>query len=225
MVTSQLHQPSFFYRHRFWLLLLAAATLRHLPIVSLPFNWLESYFHEISHGLAAIIAGGKIIQIELFPNGAGLCTTQGGSRLLTAFMGYSGAAIWGAAIYSLSSVNQRVTQLVTASILILLVLSCIFWVRDILTLIILAVLIALFALKVKFYRHPWLNVSVQLVGLTVLLNALFSPLYLIDGRHRGDGATLAGLTGMPEILWVAIWLVIAVVLLYRLAKQSNKRSS
>lgn len=224
-MTSSLQQSSFFYQYRFWLLLLAAAILRHLPIISLPFNWLESYFHEISHGLAAIIAGGNIIQIELFPNGAGLCTTQGGSRLLTAFAGYSGAAIWGAVIYSLSSVNQRVTQLVTASILLLLVLSCIFWVRDLLTLVILAVLIGLFALKVKMYRHAWLNISVQLVGLTVLLNALFSPLYLIDGRHRGDGATLSGLTGVPEILWVAIWLAIAVVLLYRLAKQSNKRAS
>ena len=221
-MTSQLHQSSFFYRHRFWLLLFAAATLRYLPIVSLPFNWLESYFHEISHGLAALALGGSIVQIELFPNGAGLCTTRGGSRFITSFAGYSGAALWGALIYSLSSVNQRVTQFVTAGILCLLVLSCIFWVRDVLTLIILGVLIALFALKVKFYQHPWLNVSVQIVGLTVLLNALFSPLYLIDGRHRGDGASLASLSGIPELFWVAIWLSIAVGLLYVLAKQSPK---
>ena len=51
----------------FWLLLLAAIIIHQIPIISVPFKWLESYFHEISHGLAAVATGGRIVRIELLP--------------------------------------------------------------------------------------------------------------------------------------------------------------
>ncbi len=69
---------SFFNQYRLIILLIVAVVVSRLPIISIPFNWLESYFHELSHGLAAIVSGGSIIKIELFTNGAGLCTTLGG---------------------------------------------------------------------------------------------------------------------------------------------------
>lgn len=213
---------SFFERYAFWFLLLAAALLRQVPVISLPFNWLESYFHELSHGLAAVITGGSIVKIELFPNGAGLCTTLGGSRFFTAFMGYTGAALWGAMICSLSAIHQRLTQVFTTLLLALLAISCLLWGRDLLTFIIIGSLIALFALKFKFLQSKWYNVGVQLVGLTVLLNALMSPFYLIDGRNKGDGATLANLTFIPELVWVFIWAAFALFLLYLLAKKQGK---
>lgn len=221
VVNNNQNTHSFFIRYSFWILLLAAALLRQIPILSLPFNWLESYFHELSHGLAAVISGGSILKIELFPNGAGLCTTQGGNRFFTAFMGYSGAAIWGAMIYSLSTIGQRITQTFTSILLILLVVTCLLWVRDLLTLVILASLIGLLALKFKFMQSKWYNYGVQFIGLTVLLNALMSPFYLIDGRNKGDGATLANLTFVPELIWVFIWAAIAISLLYLLAKKQK----
>jgi len=212
---------SFFERYAFWCLLLVAALIRNIPIISLPFNWLESYFHEVSHGLAAMLTGGIIIKIELFPNGAGLCTTQGGSRFFTAFMGYTGAAIWGALLYSLASVNQKLTKIVSGALLVLLITSCLFWVRDLLTLVIIVMLIGLLAVKIKWHQRAWFSYGMQLIGLTVLLNSLFSPFYLIDGRHRGDGATLAELTFIPELIWVAIWVVIGLALLFLIAKKNR----
>ena len=58
-----------------------------IPIISIPFKWLDSYFHEISHGIAALVTGGEIIRIQLFTNGAGLCTTRGGSAFFISFFG------------------------------------------------------------------------------------------------------------------------------------------
>ncbi|NMP31335.1 M50 family metallopeptidase [Thalassotalea sp. M1531] len=220
-MTNQINSSSFFQRYAFWFLLLAAALLRSIPIISLPFNWLESYFHEISHGLAALITGGSIVKIELFPNGAGLCTTIGGSRFFTSFMGYTGAATWGAMLYSLASINQKLTKAVSGALLLLLICSCLLWVRDLLTLVILFLLMALLAVKIRWWQSKWFYYGMQLIGLTVLLNALFSPFYLIDGRNQGDGATLASLTLMPEVVWVAIWVAIALALLYLLAKKQQ----
>jgi peptidase M50B-like protein len=200
--------------------LLAAVVLRQIPFISIPFNWLESYFHEISHGIAALISGGSIIQIQLFTNGAGLCTTQGGSRFLVSFAGYAGAIIWGVMIYTIAMSHQRVAQIFTGFILLLIATSIALWVRDLLTLFICLVLFALFVYALKTNSFKKIQFSLQLAGMMVLLNSLYSPFYLLDGRSVGDGASLANLTLLPEFVWVLIWSAMGIATLYILARKS-----
>ncbi|NQY63521.1 MAG: M50 family metallopeptidase [Alteromonadaceae bacterium] len=222
---SQSLQLSFHQKYRFWLLLVAAVIIHQLPLVSIPFKWLESYFHEISHGLAALFTGGEIVQIQLFPNGAGLCTTRGGLSFVISFMGYAGATFWGMMIYSLASLHHRMAQVFSALIVLLIVCSVVFWVRDILTLVIVSCLFVLFSLHFKLKKLHHLQLILQLTGILVLLNSIFSPLYLIDGRALGDGQALANITLIPEIVWVAIWLILALGAAFILAKRQNKVSS
>lgn len=210
---AQSHSLSFWQKHQFWLFLIAAAIIREIPIVSIPFNWLESYFHEIGHGLAAIATGGKIVNIQLFTNGAGLCTTQGGSAFVISFFGYAGAIFWGGLIYSFAGQHQRLAQFFSGFIILLLSASILLWARDPLTIIILASLLLMFVMTIKLKRLAMLQKFVQLLGIIVLLNSLFSPLYLLDGRDLGDGATLATSTGIPEILWVTIWSGLALAMI------------
>ena len=208
---------SFWQKYQFYFLLVVAVIIRQIPIISLPFNWLESYFHEISHGMAALLTGGSIIRIQLFANGAGLCTTQGGINFLITFFGYAGASFWGWGIYRLASAHKRAAQLFSTAILFLVVSSIIFWARDLLTIIILSSLILMFILSLKLRQLHYLQLVMQFIGLSILLNSLFSPFYLIDGRHIGDGATLATVTFVPEIIWVVIWCFIAAIAVYSLA--------
>jgi len=199
---------TFTEKYHFWLVLIAAGIILQLPFISMPFKWLESYFHEISHGLAAIMTGGSIVKIELFPNGAGLCTTRGGSAFIISFMGYAGAALWGTLIYLLASAHQRVAQAFSALLALLIVISLVFWVRDLLTFAIIISLLLVILVKFKFSKLTYLQVSLQITGLSVLLNSIKSPWYLLDGRNLGDGAALSNLTGLPEILWVFVWFFI-----------------
>ncbi len=226
-MTSQ----SLWQKYQFWLLLVAAIIIRQLPLVSIPFNWLESYFHEMSHGIAALITGGSILKIELFTNGAGLCTTQGGWRFFISFMGYAGATFWGWGIYLLASAHQRIAQGFAIFIFLLIISSIIFWVRDLLTLFILLVLAGMFLLTIRSFSGirenkksskglVYLQKTLQLFGLLILLNSLFSPFYLLDGRHVGDGAALSSITLIPEVVWVVIWCGLAILALYRLSKRS-----
>jgi hypothetical protein len=219
MNTSSL---SFMEKNRFWLILFTALILSQIPIVSIPFKWLETYFHEISHGLAALLTGGSIVKIQLFPNGGGRCTTLGGMSFLISFMGYAGAALWGVCIYFIASMHQRIAQILSGVIALLLLTTLVFWARDILTLIIITVLLALVLLKFKYSKLSYLQISLQITGALILLNSVKSPWYLVDGRDFGDGAALTQLTGIPEFLWVVVWFSIGVGGIVWLAKMSKK---
>lgn len=210
---------SFWKKHHFFILLIAAIVIKQLPFISIPFNWLESYFHEISHGLAAIVTGGHIIRIQLFDNGAGLCTTRGGIGFIITFAGYAGATLWGWGLYQLASAHQRVAQIFSVLVFLLIVSSILLWGRDFLTWFILAVLAILFLFTIKVKKLHYLQLLLQLFGLLILLNSLSSPYYLLDGRSIGDGAALASMTFVPEIVWILIWFLLAVVALYSLYKK------
>ncbi len=215
---SPVTKLSFQAKYQFWFLFAFALIILQIPIVSIPFKWLESYFHEISHGLAAVFTGGSIVQIQLFPNGAGLCTTRGGSSILISIMGYGGAILWGGLLYSLASMHRNIARVFSIILLCLLSASILLWVRDLLTLFIILVLIVLVATQLKFSSHKILQKLLQVTGLLVLINSLMSPLYLLDGQARGDGAALADITLIPEIVWVVLWFSTALFMTYRLSK-------
>lgn len=213
-----------FIRYYFYFVLLAAVLLMQVPIISIPFKWLESYFHEISHGIAALSTGGEIIRIQLFTNGAGLCTTRGGSTFFISFFGYAGAAIWGVIYYLMAGLHHRVAQLFAALLGGLFVTTLLLWSRDLLTIIIVLALLALVVVKLKYGQSFYLRVSLQVTAVMVLLNSIKSPWYLIDGRSLGDGNALAQLTGIPEIIWVICWCVITITGIVVLARVSKKKS-
>ena len=108
--------------------------------------------------------------------------------------------------------------------MVLLASSILLWVRDLLTLFIVLILLALVFAQIKYSSHKYLQKLLQVTGLLVLINSLMSPLYLLDGQSRGDGAALADLTYIPEIIWVVIWFFAALFATYRLSKISLRSS-
>jgi hypothetical protein len=216
---------SFWQKYQLYFLLLAAIVVRQIPVVSLPLNWLESYFHEMSHGIAALVTGGQIISIQLFANGAGLCTTQGGISFIISFFGYAGATLWGWLVFTIANSHQRTAQIFSAVMLCLLVLSMLFFVRDLLTIIIVSSLALMFFITIKLRRLYYVQLLVKFFGLSILLNSLLSPTYLFDGRSLGDGAALAEMTLVPEFIWVLIWCVFAIMAFYQLMRANKKYST
>ncbi|WP_246047069.1 M50 family metallopeptidase [Colwellia ponticola] len=223
MSNPKILSASFWQKYQLYFLLIASIIIRQIPIASIPLNWLESYFHEISHGIAALITGGEIMRIQLFASGAGLCTTRGGLNFVISFFGYAGATLWGWLLFTLANSHQRTAQVFSGVMIVLLLASIVFWARDLLTIIIIACLAFMFVLTIKVRRLYYLQLLLKFFGVSILLNSLFSPTYLFDGRDVGDGAALASMTMLPELAWVLLWCVIAIAALYSLMK-SNKRS-
>lgn len=186
----------------------------YVPFINLPFLWSETFFHEISHGLAALLTGGSIHNISLNFNGSGLCITRGGVLFIVTFFGYAGSALWGLLIYRIANaLSPGKSKFMVAVMLAMLSATLVLWARDVPTIIILIVLLLMYGFPL--YRSLWISVNsfIQLVGVFVLLDAIRSPLYLLDGRDLGDGATLAELTSLPEIFWVTLWFAIALACL------------
>jgi len=61
----------------------------------LPLKVFVVYLHEISHGLAALITGGKVKAIYIGLDESGFALTQGGNFLAIASGGYIGSMLWG----------------------------------------------------------------------------------------------------------------------------------
>ena len=85
------------------------------------------------------------------------------------------------------------------------------------------VIFGLFVSIIKLQETGLMKLALKFIGIYVLLDAVRAPLYLIDGRNYGDGAQLAELTGIPEILWVSLWLVIGFSGVFYLWTVSKKR--
>ncbi|WP_371372802.1 M50 family metallopeptidase [Thalassotalea aquiviva] len=213
MLKQALQKP----RVQFLLLLFCAFLLKQVPYIGVGLQWLETFFHEISHGLAAIFTGGRILQIELYPNGGGLCTTLGGSAMITAFSGYAGAVGWGCLLFLLATGIEKYSHWLSYALLLLLAMTSILWVRDIFTLMICLVLMGLFYSTTWLSSSQFLPVVFKIFALTVLLNALESPLVLFDGQAIGDGAALSSLTFIPEFVWIIIWTLLALFTLFWLS--------
>lgn len=212
-------------RQRLLLFILVAFIVDYLPFINLPFLWSETFFHEISHGLAALLTGGSIHSISLNFDGAGLCTTLGGSAFIISFSGYAGSALWGLLIYSVAAtLSKPSAKVMVATMVAMLATTLLLWARDVSTISILIVLLLMYALPL--YKKLWFSVTffIQLVGIFVLLDAIRSPLYLLDGRDLGDGANLASQTWLPEIFWVVLWFVIALSCLRVLWKSGASTS-
>ncbi len=209
-------------RQRLIIFIIAAFIIDYIPFLNLPFLWSLTFFHEISHGLSALLTGGSIHYIKLDFNGSGLCITSGGIHFIVAFSGYAGSSIWGMLIYHFAgALSPANTKIMAAIMVTMLLVTVVLWARDLSTLIILAVLLLMYSLPL--FQSLWISVRsfIQLVGIYVLLESIRSPLYLLDGRDLGDGAVLARLSWVPEIIWVGLWFVIALSCLIHLWQTPN----
>lgn len=197
--------------------------LSYIPMVNWPFFWMMTFFHEISHGIAALVSGGSIESIQLHLRGSGLCTTLGGSSLLITFAGYLGAVAWGMGIYLMAdSLNKRHTDIMALLMAAVVLISAVFWGRDLMTLLIMAILIAVLVIVMTLQNNGFIKIALKFIGIFVLLDAIKAPLNLIDGRHYGDGARLSDITGIPEIFWVLLWFMAGAFGLYTLWKLTKR---
>lgn len=211
-------------QHQWIFFCIAAIIVDFIPFVRQPFLWVETFFHEISHGLMAILTGGKVVSLTLNYDGSGLCVSQGGISFLISFFGYFGSAAWGLLVYLVAdNMKQRSAHIVMGFLIATLILVLVLWVHNTSTFIILAVMIALFSASFKFSDTKALKSLLQFIGIFVLLDAIRSPLTLIDGRDQGDGARLADLTFIPELIWVSVWMLAGLSMLFLIYHLSRKR--
>ena len=208
----------------FYQIVIAAIVIMFIPIVKIPFKMLSVYFHELGHGIMAILTGGGIDKIVLNANGSGVCHFRYRNELFHFFIalaGYLTTSGVGYYIYYTSRVNSEMITIENLYVILgAIFVSILLWVRDAKTFFLVLVMAMLFAIPVADHFLEQIDVTqytvsyMQLIGVFIMLDGLISPLHLIDGGDDGDGGDLESMTRIPEGFWIALWLGVAAFALY-----------
>ncbi len=179
-----------------------------------PFDWLGTWLHEISHGLAAIATGGDIIDITLNFDGSGEARSRGGNETLTTFSGYAGAPILAGLLYLAASLRGRASRFALTIAAAATSAAVLWYGRTFATYAIGGAITALLAMIVVLgqYVQRWRPQAGMRLGqyaaLLVIIQETIAPLGLIVGGLEGDARHMAALTWIPAIVWALVWSVI-----------------
>lgn len=181
-----------------------------------PFTILATWFHEMGHGIAAMLTGRGFERLLIFADGSGVAQSlrpTDGYRLtdaLVAASGPLGPAIAGALLI-LASRSPTATRNALVGLGVALVVSTAIWVRSPtgwLVLPALGIAIALLALRGP---EPWRRFAIQLLGVEAAISAwqqfdyLFSPGGNVGGElQRSDTGAIADVLLLPYWFWGAI---------------------
>lgn len=212
-----------------WLVGAAVATvfIWQVPFGNLilyPFTILATWFHEMGHGLTALLLGGEFDRLLIFANGSGLAFHRGGflgpiGHAIVAAGGPMGPAIAGAALILLSRRFQTAHYGLIALGAALL-LSTLLWVRSLFGLVAIPVL-GLVILAIALRSPRWVQgFAIQLLGVQACISTFEQIDYLFTYQANvggqvslSDSAQIAQVLLLPHWFWGGLMAIGSLLLL------------
>jgi hypothetical protein len=212
-----------------WLIAAAIATvvLWQVPAgdyILYPFTILATWFHEMGHGLMALILGGQFERLQIFGNGSGVATYRIASSLgpigpaLVAAAGPMGPPIAGAALI-LASRSFKVASLSLKILGGFLLLSTLVWVRSLFGIVAIP-LLGLIILGIALKAPRWVQgFGVQFLGVQACIstyhqvNYLFS--YTAGPLGLSDTGQMQRYLLLPYWFWGGLMAIASLVILAR----------
>lgn len=189
-----------------------------------PIKLFTILLHEISHAIACIFTGGKIIELNIDFNLGGKCITQDGNAFLISFAGYTGSFLFGALLtYSSYKNNTKFFSIIfIATIISLFAINSIS--NKFIGFISILIAISLLAI-IKFIPEKVSNYVLRGIGLIScfyvlydLKNELFS-----EKHYLSDLSIMAEITGIPSYLWGFFIMLINIIWLLIIFKIIHKK--
>lgn len=193
----------------------ALLVLPHVPFGNLilyPFMILGTWFHEMGHGLAAMLMGFDFQRLVLLPNGSGYAQyffPDDASRFAHAAIaaaGPIGPAIVGSALI-LASPHERLWRPVLYALAAVIALSTLIWVRSTVGWIVLPA-ISLLLVLIATRGKPWLErFTLQFLGLQATLSMFQQWDYLLmEGAVIGGQPQLSDTGAIERYLLLPHWI-------------------
>jgi len=193
-------------------------------IVVYPIKLFVVFLHELSHGIAAVVTGGKIVKVEISYLIGGVCYTQGGNAFVIASAGYLGSILLGGLllVQASKSKNSKLLGLILAAIVILVT---IFYVRNSFGLIFgfsFGIILLVLSFFLPSFILEWILKFIGICSCFYVLIDIKEDLFTT--QYRGsDADALYALTGIPALAWAVLWILLAVIaFVYFLRKSVSK---
>lgn len=201
-----------FWRAHWQITLIALAVFALISTTAFyPLRILIVFFHELSHGIAAILTGGSIESLTLSADEGGRAWTRGGNLFLIFSAGYVGSLLSGVLLFLIALRTQRDRAAVAGLGLILLLIAA-FYIRDGFPLIFCLLTGAALLLTARFLPHTVSDLALRITGLASMF---YVPQDIISdtitrSELRSDARMLAEHVGGATVIWGAVWLLISV---------------
>jgi hypothetical protein len=200
-----------------------------------PFTILGTWFHEMSHGICAIVLGGSFQKLELFSNGSGIAYHSGGlffgglGNALVAGAGPLGPTFAGAGLIALSRKPDlsKIMLIVFGS---LMLLSIVLFIRTWFGALVIG-LLCLILLYIAFNTNDKIRVfTMQFLGVQACVSVYLSVGYLFSqganvggNQHLSDTAVMADNLWLPYWFWGGLIIIISLLMIYKSFKFAYKK--
>jgi hypothetical protein len=204
---------------------IATAILWQFPAgdyILYPFTILATWFHEMGHGLMALMLGGNFQKLQIFSNGSGVASYTMRSTLgslgpaLVAAAGPMGPPIAGAALI-LASRSFKTASLSLKILGGFLLFSTLVWVRSWFGLIAVP-LLGLIVLAIAVKTPRWVQgFAIQFLGVQACVSTYHQLNYLFSYRAGplglSDTAQMQRYLFLPYWFWGALMAILSLVIL------------
>ena len=224
--------------HRLILALLALVALLNVPYgryALYPFMLFSTWIHEACHGVAAMLVGGEIVQLQIFADGSGLATSYlpNGtfSRAWVVSAGYVGTSVLGALMLMFRR-KPKAGRIGLTLIGVLIVLSVVLYVRNgfgIMSLLSLGLILTasgwFLPADISGGVYAFLASACCLNAITSI-QILFGATLVVDGKPAGgsDAHTVADVLFLPYWFWASLWIVFGLAIMLLALRRPLKAS-
>lgn len=206
-----------------------------------PFTILGTWFHEMGHGIMAMIVGGEFKLLEIFENGSGLAhwgaapsdfyMPKNISKALVSSAGLFGPPVVGSILIMMSKSFKK-SKIILYILSVSMLISVAIWVRTTVGVVVISSLGVVFlfiAIKAKPMAKQFV---VQIIGIIACVNTYRQIGYLymdkvnVNGvEGNSDTGSIAENLGMTHSFWGTFILILSfVMLVYSLYLRNRART-
>lgn len=199
----------------------------------MPFTLLSTWWHEMAHGLAAMLFGAHFERLVILPDGSGFAESSGDlwaiAQAVVSAAGLLGPTIAGCAMI-IASRSPRASRLALLGLGVALLASTVIWVRSLTGWVVLPLIgVAAIAIATRASRR-WQRIAVEFLGVQGAISVyqhigyLFSPGGVVGGQLiRSDTGQIADALFLPYWFWGGVITLAIVAMVWKSLRIAGHR--
>jgi hypothetical protein len=210
-----------FLKGHWQLLLLTTLVVALWPTpVLFPLKLLVVFLHELSHGLAAVLTGGRIVEMDLSVLQGGHAITQGGSQFVILMAGYLGSLAFGVALF-LTALRGAADRAVLAALGLVVLAVTLLYMRSLFALAFGVATGAAMLAGARWLPRAGCDLALRVIGLSSMI---YVPLDIFSdtiarSHLQSDARMMAERFGGPTLFWGGLWLAVSIAVIWQVLRR------